>query len=105
MHQHELQLTEAGAGTAAADDGGIHDPNEPTVRMIAMLAELFMMRVEAAARMPPERLPSSQSRLVPLVGDGFQFKKSKINPSSECADVADDENCTDRLPTAERNRR
>jgi hypothetical protein len=47
-------------------------------RVVAMLAEIFMMRLEAAPRPPQEILPSSTSQFVPFNENGqFTFKEGK----------------------------
>jgi hypothetical protein len=46
-------------------------------KVVAMLAEIFMMRLEAERRLGQEVLPSSASRLIPFSPKSqFAFKKA-----------------------------
>ena len=55
---------------------GCFDP-----RVVAMLAEIFMMRLEVAARALKEAVPSSTSRFIPLAPNNqFTFKPSPYRP-------------------------
>ena len=55
---------------------GCFDP-----KAVAMLAEIFMMRLEAAARALKETVPSSTSRFIPLNPNSqFTFKQSPDRP-------------------------
>ena len=53
-------------------------------RVVAMLAEIFMVRLEAAVRASKETLPSSTSRLVPFTPNSQPtFKDSLERPVEE----------------------
>jgi len=46
--------------------------------VVAMLAEIFMVRLEAAARVPEEMAPSSNTRFVPFTRNTqLTFKQSR----------------------------
>jgi len=54
-----------------------------------MPAKIFMVRLEAAARVPQEATPVSGSHFVPFVRDGqFRFKNRKADPVNETSDAA-----------------
>jgi hypothetical protein len=56
--------------------------------VVAMLAEIFMMRLETEARLGREVLPSSTSRLIPFSAKSqFAFKKA----NREGAEAASEE--------------
>ncbi len=47
-------------------------------RVVAMLAEIFMVRLEAAARVPEEMAPSGNTRFVPFTPNRqITFKQSR----------------------------
>lgn len=52
----------------------------PTLtKVVAMLAEIFIMRLEALARMAQGAAPTSHSRFVPFYGAGlFEQKKHEL---------------------------
>jgi len=59
-----------------------------------MLAEIFMVRLEAAARVPQEAAPVSSSHFVPFVRDGqFRFKNRKADPAAETSDATHEKAC------------
>jgi hypothetical protein len=52
------------------------------LKVVAMLAEIFMVRLEAAARALKETVPSSTSRFIPFNPNSqFTFKQSPERPS------------------------
>ena len=53
-----------------------------------MLAEIFMVRLEAVARVPQEATCVSSSPFVPFVRDGqFRFKDRKAGPVNDTSDA------------------
>jgi hypothetical protein len=51
-----------------------------------MLAEIFMVRLEAAARVSQETIPASDSRFVPISLAGpLELKTSKTGPNADAA--------------------
>jgi hypothetical protein len=56
----------------------------------AMLAEIFMLRLEAAARAPKEAAPAASSRFIPLTlpGYGGVLVPSSLNAPPDTADLA-----------------
>jgi len=54
-----------------------------------MLAEIFMVRLEAVARVPLEATAVGSSRFVPFVRDGqFRFKNRKADPVNDTSGAA-----------------
>ena len=55
-------------------------------KVVTMLAEIFMVRLEAAARVPQETIPVSSARFVPfhLVGS-FDLKKNATDAAAQIA--------------------
>jgi hypothetical protein len=55
-----------------------------------MLAEIFMLRLEAAARAPKEAAPAASSRFIPLTlpGYGGVLVPSSLNAPPDTADLA-----------------
>jgi hypothetical protein len=57
---------------------------------MAMLAEIFMVRLEAAARISHGRLVSSQSLFVPFSNNKFPSEKGAINAVDKTEDAGGD---------------
>jgi hypothetical protein len=56
------------------------------LQVVTMLAEIFMVRLEAKARTSAEKVPASSYRFVPFVGTGqFAFKADSADRPSDVA--------------------
>jgi hypothetical protein len=56
---------------------------------VAMLAEIFMVRLEAAARVPEEMAPSSNTRFVPFTHNTqLTFKQSRNRLAERAGEVS-----------------